>query len=359
MTIHSIPGAIGIMGGGQLGRMTAIAAANLGIESHVYTDHENSPASYVARNTIVAPYTDKGKLVEFAKSVDVITFEFENIPSDTILFLESLTKVCPNWKSLHISQNRIREKDFLNEIGVKTAKYVAVSDLEGLKSAYAGIGPDCILKTVEMGYDGKGQFCLDKDSDLQSLWDSLPDPLRNKMILEEKVDFRKEISVISARSIEGDIVSYEPSWNIHKNGILDTSTVPADISEETRLQAQFISAKIARELDIVGLVAVEFFLTNRNILLVNEIAARPHNSGHWTMEACITNQFEQLVRAVCGMRLGDPSLIVQGVEMKNLIGEDVNSWQNYAKEPFTKVHLYGKKEVRAGRKMGHVNKLIV
>jgi len=345
---------IGIIGGGQLGRMAASAASSLGYHVHIYTDKDDSPASHVTDKTITASYTDKKALHKFASHVDVVTFEFENIPHESVKVLEEHVPVRPSWKVLHVSQNRLREKDFINSIGIKTAPYKKIKSAKDLRSAHKEIATRCILKTVEMGYDGKGQFIIDDDTDYEKLWDEIN---IGTGVLEGMVKFTKEISVIIARGIDGKSECFPPSHNIHKGGILDTSVAPADISDKLSDNAKKIAEKIANELDLIGMIAVEMFITENEDILVNEIAPRPHNSGHWTMDGAITSQFEQFIRAVCGLPLGNPAAHSK-VEMQNLIGEDVNSWEELIKNPNNKIHLYGKKKIAKGRKMGHVNKII-
>jgi 5-(carboxyamino)imidazole ribonucleotide synthase len=346
-------GKIGIIGGGQLGRMAALAAANLGFKVHIYTDSQNSPASHAAYKTTVASYDDASSLEKFAKSVDVVTFEFENIPYLSVQKLEENHQVHPSSKVLHVSQNRLREKDFLNSIGIKTAPYKKVTNAVELQAAYKEIGTKCILKTVEFGYDGKGQFVIKDDTDLAKLWDEIN---IGTGILEGMVAFEKEVSVVIARGADGAAVSYVAVENIHKNGILDVTIAPAKIAESISQKAKEIACIIVEKLNLQGLIAVEMFVTASGDVLVNEIAPRPHNSGHWTMDACITSQFEQFIRAVCGLPLGSPDYRCSAT-MQNLIGDDVNAWLDYLKEPNAKLHLYGKDEARAGRKMGHVNRL--
>lgn len=349
------PGAtIGIVGGGQLGRMSATAAAALGYKTHIYTDKKNSPASFVSNKTTVAKYTNKTALRKFAKEVDVVTFEFENIPHESVKILAEIVPVRPCWNALYIVQNRIREKDFLNKIGVKTTKYESVTSAKTLEAAYKKIGPKCILKTTELGYDGKGQSFVDENSNLKKLW---RDGKFGKAILEQLVDYKKEISVIVARGADGGAIPYIPVENIHKSGILDTSIAPARVSLEIIQDAWDKAHEIADRLEIVGLLCVEFFVSKNNELLVNELAPRPHNSGHWTIDACITSQFEQLIRAICGLPLGNTEYHCPAI-MKNLIGEDVYSYSEFIKDPDTKVHIYGKEEAKPGRKMGHVTHLL-
>lgn len=341
---------IGIFGGGQLGRMSALAAANLGYKVHIYTNKDDSPASHVATKTIVADYEDEEALREFAKNVDVITFEFENIPHKSIQLLEEVSTVNPRWQVLHITKNRLREKRFINSIGIDTAQFEEVVGSESLQEAFNKIGRDCILKTVEEGYDGKGQYKINSETDFKKIWE---DSGMNVGVLEGKVDFIKEISVIVARTYDGQTVPYPPVENIHKDGILDTTISPAEISSELGDKAKEIAIKIADNIELIGLIAVEMFVTKNNEIIINELAPRPHNSGHCTIDASVTNQFEQFIRAVCGLPLGNPDYHSKS-EMKNLIGDEINLWKEYIKDNNAKLHLYGKKEIKEGRKMGHV-----
>lgn len=346
------PGAtIGIIGGGQLGRMTAQAAAQLGYKTHVYSDITNSPASFVTNKTTVAPYTDEAALRSFAESVSVATVEFENIPHESIKLIESIVSVSPGWNALHIAQNRQREKDYLNSIDVATTKYQIVRGAMEFAGAVRELSPPCILKTVELGYDGKGQRVIDDIANLPVIWEETGISIG---IVEKMVPFEKEISVIVARTSDAVMECFPPVQNVHMSGILDTSVAPADISPAIAEEAQDIAKKIAESLQVVGLLTVEFFLVGESTLLVNELAPRPHNSGHWTMDGCVTTQFEQLVRAICGLPLGSVHQHTR-VMMQNLIGSDVENWEHYFNERMVKIHLYGKDEVREGRKMGHIN----
>jgi 5-(carboxyamino)imidazole ribonucleotide synthase len=345
---------IGIIGGGQLGRMTALAAANLGYKVHILCPEENCPASHYCDEFFIADYDDEQALIDFAKSVDVVTFEFENIPHTSVSFLEKYTLVRPSWKALETSQNRIREKDFINSLDIPTAPYAKVTSAQELSSAYATIGTKkAILKTTELGYDGKGQFVIDGNSDLNAIWNESG---MKEGVLEGFVPFIKEISVIVARRPSGDSIAFPPAENDHKDSILDISTVPASIIIETAEMAKKQASIIAAELGLEGLLAVEFFVMKDGSLAVNEFAPRPHNSGHWTMDGCMTSQFEQFVRAVCDLPFGPVDQIFD-VRMKNLIGTDINNWEMILGDPAAKLHLYGKKEPRPGRKMGHVNYL--
>jgi 5-(carboxyamino)imidazole ribonucleotide synthase len=334
--------------------MTAQAAAAMGMKVCVYTDVESAPATQVAQNVIVGKYTDKKALKKFADSVDVVTFEFENIPYETITAIEEHVPVYPSSGVLQVAQHRLREKDFVNELGIGTAAYRHVKSASGLKKAVKEIGPHCILKTLEMGYDGKGQWIIDENSKLDELWKSAG---LEEAILEQFVTYEKEISVVITRGIDGGSIPYMPVENIHKDGILDTTIAPAQVDDATIENAWNIAHDIAESLQLVGVLAVEMFLTKDGELLVNELAPRPHNSGHWTLDACITSQFEQLVRAVCHYPLGSCDYHSMAV-MKNLVGEDINLWHDFVADPNSKIHVYGKDEVREGRKMGHVTHLL-
>ena len=380
---------LGIIGGGQLGRMICFDAHRLGFQTVVFTDHQNSPASFATNQTIIADYSDKKALEKFASLVDVVTFEFENIPFEAADFLASQVSFFPNPNILKITQHRILEKNFLNLIGVKTTEYAEISSLEDLKKNLEKF-EKAILKTATMGYDGKGQFTLkipSKSSNCDEHLTQIPSAsslnvcldtprlntqqstpsissqrdfegiLKNiasqKLILEKFCPFDSEISVIIARAKSGGISCYEPLTNIHKNGILDESIYPAKISENLKIKAQEIAKKIAEKLELIGVLAVEFFVIGDE-LLVNELAPRPHNSGHFSMDGAITSQFEQLIRAITDLPLGSSKFHSQG-SMKNLIGEEVLNLEKFYQNPHAKIHLYGKNEVKKGRKMGHVN----
>ncbi|MCW9034423.1 MAG: 5-(carboxyamino)imidazole ribonucleotide synthase [Rhodospirillales bacterium] len=353
--LNSIPSGstIGIIGGGQLGRMTAIAAANLGYHCHIFCPEERCPASKVSAEFTQAEYTDHEALARFADSVDVVTFEFENIPHESVQLLTEHVLVRPNWDALKISQDRLIEKDFLNQNGISTASYKRATSAEDLKTAVAEIGTPSVLKTVRLGYDGKGQVKVTEDTNLDEAWSTMGSELG---VLEGFVPFEREISVIVARAPSGECRAFEPVHNVHTNHILDTTTAPAGISPQLRDKAIAMAEQVATALDIIGLLAVEMFVTNEDDLLVNEIAPRPHNSGHWTMDGCATSQFEQFVRAICGLPLGSTERLHNTV-MTNLIGDDVNDWEEILTEPNAHLHLYGKREARTGRKMGHVNRL--
>lgn len=348
------PGAtIGIIGGGQLGRMLAIAAARLGYRTHVFTPETDSPAQQVASQTTIAAYDDMGALKQFAESVAVVTYEFENIPHASLSFLEKAVQVSPSADILRLSQHRGREKAMLKQHGIAIAPYAEVTSAESLKKAMQEIGTPGVLKTSELGYDGKGQLAIDAGSDPAAMWEGLN---TSEAVYEAFVQFECEISVIVARNEMSGCVAFPTVQNIHKNHILDTTVAPAPIEKPLRRQAVAIAKSIAEVLDLRGVLAVEMFVTRDGDVLVNELAPRPHNSGHWTIDACVTSQFEQSIRAICGLPLGSPRRLYNAV-MKNLIGKDVLQWYDYLQEPNTKVHLYGKKEVREGRKMGHITRL--
>ncbi|HUN45369.1 MAG TPA: 5-(carboxyamino)imidazole ribonucleotide synthase [Stellaceae bacterium] len=348
------PGAtIGILGGGQLGRMTALAAATLGYKSHIYCPDRDSPAKQVTPYSTTAAYDDRAALKRFAAAVDVVTCEFENVPAETAEFLAALKPVRPSPAVLAIVQDRLREKDFLRSIDVATAEYRRVTDVTGLAGALAELGLPAVLKTVRMGYDGKGQVKIPSDRDLDARWREMGAELG---ILEGFVDFACEISVIVARGPSGAGIAYHPVENRHAHHILDTTIAPARIKPDVAMRAEAIARHVAEKLDVVGLLAVEMFVRHDGQVLVNELAARPHNSGHWTMDACTTSQFEQLVRAICELPLGSPEPHSDAV-MKNLIGDEVETWRAALGEANAKLHLYGKEKARPGRKMGHVTRL--
>ena len=344
---------IGIIGGGQLGRMTALAAANLGYACHIFCPEAQSPAMLVSSASTIAAYSDAVAINAFAKAVDVVTFEFENIPHETVQLIEDHVPVRPGWRALHVSQNRLREKEFLNQNGAPTAPYRKVESAAGLDAALKEIGRPAVLKTAAMGYDGKGQVKIDESMSAAEAWAMMGSDLG---ILEGFVDFSAEISVVIARKADGTWAAFDPVENRHAHHILDLTLAPALLSESLSTKAVDLARKIAEALDYVGVLAVEMFLTKGDEILVNEIAPRPHNSGHWTMDACATSQFEQLVRAVCNLPLGSPARHHDAV-MKNLIGEDVEKWREALACENAHLHLYAKREARAGRKMGHINYL--
>ncbi len=344
---------IGIIGGGQLGRMSAMAAAELGYRVHIFTPETDSPAAQVCARTTVAAYDDEAALEAFARDVDVVTLEFENVPTAMLKRLAAQAPVRPHWKCLEICQNRMKEKAFANELGIETAPWIAVWDVPGLSRAMEEIGGPTILKSTLMGYDGKGQVRIPPGADPMRAWSELNCDVG---VLEGLVDFDMEISVITARGPDGAMVSFEPVENRHKDGILDITVAPATLATALADEARVIAHKLAESIDLVGLLAVEMFITHDGHILVNEMAPRPHNSGHWTQDGCATSQFEQFIRAVCGLPLGAVERHTN-ITMTNLIGTDVEAWAALLADPHNKIHLYGKNEVRAGRKMGHVNRL--
>jgi len=348
------PGAtIGIIGGGQLGRMLSVAASRLGFKSHIFEPGTNPPAAQVADVVTTAGYEDLETLKAFANAVDVITFEFENIPTEALDAVEAIRPVHPRRAALGVSQDRLKEKAFLTELGLQTAPYAAVDDAEDLAEAIAEIGTPAILKTRRFGYDGKGQARLmSPDDATQALADMAGAPA----ILEGFVNFSHEVSVIAARGQGGDIACFDPGENVHKDGILDTTTVPARLSPSQRADAVLLAAKILNHLKYVGVMGVELFVTPQG-LIVNEIAPRVHNSGHWTQNGCAVDQFEQHIRAVAGWPLGDGQRH-SDVVMENLIGDDMDHVPEIAKERDAALHLYGKADVKPGRKMGHVNRIV-
>ena len=347
-------GTIGIVGGGQLGRMTALAAAPLGYRCHIFCPDTDSPAEQVADRATVAAYDDTDALDRFAADVDVITYEFENLPTEAFARMGRLAPVRPHWRCLEVAQHRGAEKDFINAQGIGTAPYRLVQDAESLVTALDSIGRPAVLKTTRLGYDGKGQVMIGDNDDAAQAWGDMGGA---EGILEGFVDFRCEVSAIVARGLDGATAAFDVVENHHEHHILATTTAPALISAELAREAQAMAVTLAKALDMVGLLAVEMFVTSDDRLLVNELAARPHNSGHWTIDACHTSQFEQFVRAVCGLPLGDPSRHSDAV-MTNLLGDDIDAWAALLADPSDHLHLYGKAEARPGRKMGHVTRVM-
>ncbi|EAQ05059.1 phosphoribosylaminoimidazole carboxylase, ATPase subunit [Pseudooceanicola batsensis HTCC2597] len=350
MTDPLSPGStIGILGGGQLGRMLSVAAARLGMKTCVFEPGGDCPAAHVANYHLRADYTDEAALRRFADSVDVITYEFENIPTSALDLLEPLKPIRPGREALRVSQDRLTEKDFLTGLGLQTAPYADILTAESLTQAIEEIGTPAILKTRRFGYDGKGQARImspDEASAALATLEGAP------AILEGFVEFTSEISIIAARGLDGSVACYDPGENVHREGILRTTTVPATLPAPARTDAVLLAAKILNALDYVGVMGVELFVTPAG-LVVNEIAPRVHNSGHWTQNGCVVDQFEQHIRAVAGWPLGDGSRHAD-VVMENLIGADVERVADLASETGVAVHLYGKAEIKAGRKMGHI-----
>jgi 5-(carboxyamino)imidazole ribonucleotide synthase len=343
-------GTIGILGGGQLGRMTAMAAARLGYRVHVFTpEGAGSPCAQVSAAETVAAYDDEAALAAFADAVDVVTLEFENVPLATAEFLAARRPFFPAPACLAVTQVRTAEKAEVNKLGFATAPWAAVTSVAELEQALAKIGRPAVLKTNRFGYDGKGQAKIGPHDDAAQIWSSLN---TDDAILEGFVDFQREISVVLARGQDGAIAAFPPVENRHRDHILSETIVPAKISAAIAAEAERMAADIAIDIGYVGVLAVEMFETKDGRLLVNELAPRPHNSGHWTIEGAATSQFEQLVRAVCGLPLG--SVAWRRSRMINLIGDDVLDWSTYVADPAAHLHLYGKPDIRPGRKMGHV-----
>lgn len=343
---------IGILGGGQLGRMLSVAAARLGLRTHIYEPGANPPAADVAHAVTTAAYDDVTALTAFANAVDLVTYEFENIPTEALDIIEAITPIHPNRRALGTSQDRLTEKKFLEGIGLQVAPFADITDAASLDTALANIGTPSILKTRRFGYDGKGQSRLNTPKDAAT---ALSDMANAPAVLEGFVNFSVEISIIAARNPQGQIACYDPGENIHRDGILHTTTVPAKIPARLRTDAVLLAAKILNTLDYVGVMGVELFVTPQG-LIVNEIAPRVHNSGHWTQNGCAVDQFEQHIRAIAGWPLGD-GMRHSDVVMENLIGEDVDQIPTLAKEPNCAIHLYGKVETKVGRKMGHINRI--
>ena len=343
---------VGILGGGQLGRMLAIAAAELGFRTHVFSPEEDSPAFQVSSDGTLAGYEDEEALRQFAEQVHVVTYEFENVPARTAEVLSALRPVLPSPRALAIAQDRLIEKNFLQENGIATAPFVAVNDRAGAAFAAGKIGTPGVLKTRRFGYDGKGQAKVTEGKLAAAAFDLLSAPA----IYEGFVDFEREISVVAARSRSGAIECYDVVENIHEHHILAHTLVPARIGKSDSDAAKAIATKLLDALDYVGVIGVEMFLTRDARVLVNEFAPRVHNSGHWTIDACAVSQFEQHIRAICGWPLGNPARHSDAI-MRNLIGDDVFTWPSLAAEPNAQLHLYGKSESRPGRKMGHVTRL--
>lgn len=337
---------IGILGGGQLGRMLSVAAARLGYRTHIY-EPGAAPAADVAHALTTASYDDAEALRAFAESVDVITYEFENVPAKSLDLLESIRPIRPNRRALAVSQDRLTEKEFLQGLGLRTAPFANVEAQADLPAALDQIGAPSILKTRRMGYDGKGQIRFSDAG--QRDWTGAPS------VLEGFVDFSGEISVIVARGADGGVAAYDPGLNVHEGGILRTTTVPSGVPQSLVTDAVLLAARIAGALDYIGVMGVELFVTPLG-LVVNEIAPRVHNSGHWTQAGCAVDQFEQHIRAVAGLPLGDGKRYAD-VVMENLIGDDMDRLPELLRVPDCQVHLYGKTEVRPGRKMGHVNRV--
>lgn len=358
MTRRYLPGAtIGLMGSGQLGRMFAVPARRMGYRVHVFSPEKDSPAGQFADREVTGAYEDESAVRDFARELDLLTFEFENIPRKTIDWCANECEVRPDGSILHAAQNRLREKDLLSAAGIPVAPYRPVRSATDFAQACAEIGMPAVLKSAAFGYDGKGQRFLPNGDGLDEIWANRPG---DESILERAIDFEREVSVIVARGIDDTIETFPVCENVHRDHILDITVVPARIPRAVEEAAADLARTIAEKLNLVGLLAVEMFLQGDGALLVNELAPRPHNSGHWTIEGCVTSQFEQHVRAVCGLALGSTG-IVRPTAMANLLGDlwegGEPNWAAALEVKGTHLHLYGKRDPRPRRKMGHLTAL--
>jgi 5-(carboxyamino)imidazole ribonucleotide synthase len=358
MTRRYLPGAtIGLMGSGQLGRMFAVAARRMGYRVNVFSPEKDTPAGQFADREVTGSYEDESAVREFAKGLDLLTFEFENIPRQTVDWCAAECEVRPASSVLHTAQNRLREKDFLSQAGIPVGPYRAVRSASELNDAIRAIKTPAILKSAAFGYDGKGQRFIGQPVDAEEIWRERPG---DELILEGAIDFEKEVSVIVARGPDGSMATFPVCENLHCNHILDITVVPARVSEAVEKSAAELARTIAQKMDLIGLLAVEMFLQRDGALLVNELAPRPHNSGHWTIEGCATSQFEQHVRAVCGLPLGSAQLLAPAA-MANLLGDlwerGHPNWAAALAVTGVSLHLYGKHEPRPRRKMGHLTAL--
>jgi 5-(carboxyamino)imidazole ribonucleotide synthase len=346
---------VGILGGGQLGRMLAVAASRLGLRSHIYSEEADAPAFDVAARTTVGSYDDEAALAGFARDVGVVTCEFENVPAKALEIAGRGAPVFPPAKSFAVAQDRLVEKDFVSALGIPVAPYGAIGNLEDLREALARVKVPALLKTRRFGYDGKGQILIHTQGEAESAWKTMGGA---PSVLEGVVRFEREASVIAVRGQDGEVQFYDVVENVHQGGILAASRAPARVPDRTVFEARRIAGAIAAALQHVGVLCVEMFEREGETpnLIVNEIAPRVHNSGHWTIDACPVSQFENHVRAICGWKLGDTGRHSDAV-MTNLIGADVDRWRALAAEHGTALHLYGKAEARPGRKMGHVTRL--
>ncbi len=350
-----LPGStLGVLGGGQLGRMFCVAARTMGYKTVILDPDPASPAGHIADQHIKAGYEDEQALDQLAQACDAITTEFENVPANSLNYLAAKKPVYPSASSVEIAQNRVREKEFARQAGLEPAPFAAITASSELDAAIQSIGLPCILKTSTMGYDGKGQFVIES---LQQAVDAFDSMHGVPCVLEKKLDLKLEISALLARNADGVVSVYPPAENEHRNGVLHKSIVPARVSVELAKQAQQKAQMLAEALDYVGVLAVEFFITQDDQLIFNEMAPRPHNSGHYTKDAAVTSQFEQQIRVMCGLLPGDARLI-SPVVMINMLGDLwAPDWQLLLDQPAAKLHLYGKQEARPGRKMGHFNVL--
>jgi len=350
------PGAaLGVLGSGQLGRMFAIAARRMGYRVHTFSPEEDTPTGQVADVEVVADYEDLDALRAFARHVDVVTFEFENVPLDAIEAIEEFAPVRPCGAALHTAQQRAREKQFLADHGFPTAPFGRAASLDELWDAVARVGTPSVIKTAAFGYDGKGQHKVTTPADVEHIWAAIG---HQEAVVEKFISLQTEMSVVGARGIDGEVAVYQPFENRHRDHILDVTTTPAAISPALASRAVEITRAILEELQYVGVLCVEFFIDTDGTLLINELAPRPHNSGHLTFDASVTSQFEQQVRAICGLPLGSTKLLATAAAMANLLGElwehgDPN-WAAASRFADVKLHLYGKTHPRRGRKMGHM-----
>jgi 5-(carboxyamino)imidazole ribonucleotide synthase len=350
-----LPGStIGVMGGGQLGRMFAIAARRMGYRIHTFSPDEDTPTGQLADREVAASYHDAEAVRDFARGIDVLTFEFENVPTQTVEWAAEFCEVRPSANVLHICQHRLREKQFLAGAGLPLPRFMPVNNAAELADAIKHLGAPAVLKTAAFGYDGKGQRKVEPREDPAKVWEAFGG---SAAVLEQFVEFDKEVSVIVARGMDGQMAAYPVCENVHRNHILDVTIVPAGISAEADVQARVLAGEVAEKLGLVGLLAVEMFLLKDGSLLINELAPRPHNSGHFSFDASITSQFEQQLRAVSGLPLGSTESL-RPAAMVNLLGDlwakGEPNWAAAAAMPLVKIHLYGKAEPRPGRKMGHL-----
>jgi len=349
-------GTIGILGGGQLGRMLATAASRLGLKTHIYSDEKAPPASDVAAKTMIGSYGDEAAITAFARGVDLVTCEFENVPAATLEAALRAAPVFPPPRAFAVAQDRLVEKEFVSGLGIQVAPFSAVDDVESLKRAISITKLPAILKTRRFGYDGKGQILIRNQSEVEAAFEAIDGV---PAVLEGVMLFEREISIIIVRGKDGELRYYDPVENVHQDGILATSTVPASIPDDVAYAATTIAGEIADALSYVGVLCVEMFQCEGSSpnLVVNEMAPRVHNSGHWTIDACLVSQFENHIRAIASWPLGETSRHSDAV-MTNLIGDDVNRWPELAATEDTCLHLYGKTEARPGRKMGHYTKVV-
>jgi 5-(carboxyamino)imidazole ribonucleotide synthase len=353
-----LPGAtIGVLGSGQLGRMFAIAARRLGYRVHTFSSDDDTPTGQVADREIRGAYDDLDAVRSFARNVNLVTFEFENIPAPTAEAAAEWVPVRPSGSVLYTTQHRLREKTYLEQHGFPVVPFVAVRSLAELEAAIGRLGCPAVLKTAGWGYDGKGQCKIGAPRDAAGAWDVVGG---GEAVLEAFIDFECEVSVVAARGLDGAAVDYGAVWNTHANHILDVTVAPSAIEPRLADEAREIAAAVLRELDVVGVLCVEFFVTRGGRLLINELAPRPHNSGHFSVDASVTSQFEQQLRAICGLPLGSPALL-RPAAMANLLGDlwstGVPNWAAACRFPDVKLHLYGKEVARPGRKMGHLTAL--